>query len=106
MSLDDILYLSCLAMEYYDFVSSSSDIKLIDLSLKHVKCKLYDNISAGYKERCMNILDEIFENPQNSESFCNNILINASCNDIMTQSLSDIISDMLMFCQDRVKKIS
>jgi hypothetical protein len=99
MSLDDIINLSYLAKEYYDFVNRTNDKKLFDLSLKHIKKKQYDNISPGYKERCVSILFETLLNVNDSETFYQKILFHASYCEEMIKSFYELINDMLMFCQ-------
>lgn len=105
MSLDDIINLSYLSKEYYDFINNTNDKQLFDLSLKHIKKKRYVSISAGYKERCVNILYEVLLNVNDSETFYQNILFHASYCDLMIKSLYELINDMLMFSQNRVKKM-
>jgi hypothetical protein len=106
MSLEDVINLSYLAKEYYDFVNNINDRNLFDLSLKHVKKKSYDKISAGYKERCVNILHETLLNVSDSEGFYQKILFHATYCEVMIRCLYELIDDMLIYCQDRVKKMN
>lgn len=105
MSLNDIISLSYLAKEYYDFITITNDKQLFTLSLKYIKRKQYDSISPGHKERCMNIFEDTLINVNDSDSFYQNILLYASCCDVMIKSLYELIEDMLTFSQNRVKKM-
>jgi hypothetical protein len=105
MSLDDLINLSYLAKEYYDFITSTNDKQLFNLSLKHIRKKKYDNISPGCKERCMDIFEETLLNVNDSDGFYQVILLYASCCDVMIKSLYELIQDMLEFIQNRIKKI-
>lgn len=106
MSLDEIISLSCIAKEYYDFIINNNDTSLFDLSLKYVQDKQCDNIAAGYKERCLDILHDILENVSNSELFYQRILVSVSCSDIMIKSLYELLDQMFVYCHERVKKLS
>lgn len=105
MSLDDLINLSYLAKEYYDFITSTNDKQLFHLSLKHIRNKNYDDISPGYKERCMNIFEETLLDVNDSDGFYQTILLYASFFDVMIKSLHELIQDMLIFSQNRVKKM-
>lgn len=111
MSIDNIMNLSYIAKEFYDFVIENNNNNkiqgaLFDLSFKYVRNKHYDTISPGYKERCIHILEHTIETSFNSDIFYQKILTYASCCDIIIQNLYTLLEDMLMYCQDRMKKMS
>ncbi len=112
MSINEIINLSYIAKAYYDFIietgvdSDKTKVFLFDLSLKYVKSKEYESISPGYKERCMYILFHTLETSCDSDIFYQKVLTYASCCDIIIQNLHTILEDMLMYCQDTMKKMS
>lgn len=110
MSVGDLVKLSYIAKGYYDFVmendNSITKSTLFGLSLHYVENKQYATIFPGYKERCMDILDDTLETACDSDMFYQKILVSASCCEIITRSLYNILEDMLVYCQDRVKQVN
>ena len=103
--LKDVVNLSIIAKDYYELLNNSNEKCLYEMSLKYIKQKKYDTyISNGVKEKCINLIEETWSNVNNSESFYQYLLVNVSCNDLVIQSLYDIFVDMLMYCQDIIKK--
>ena len=105
MSLDDVVCLSYLAKDFYDFVDKSNDTKLFDLSLRYIMKMKYDNMSIGYKERCENIIHETLSNVRCSDHFYQEILLHASCCETMINCLRTMLHDMLTYCQKKVDKM-
>lgn len=102
--MKNIIRLSILAKEYHDFMFNNNDPYLHVMSLKYVKNKKYDCMSAGVKEMCINLIEETWNNVNTSDAFYQNLLVNISCNEVMIESLQNIFIDMLVHCEDMVKK--
>lgn len=104
--LENIISLSMIAKEYYDFVFENNDKHLHTMSLKYVKGKKYDTclMSDGIKEKCINLIEDTWNNVDNSDAFYQYLLVNVFCNEVIIESLQSIFADMLIHCQDRVKK--
>lgn len=103
--LESIINLSIIAKEYYEYLHNANDKLLYQMSMENIKNKKYDeSISIGVKERCMNIIEETWNNVSSSEEFYQCLLVHVSCNDIMIENLYNMFADMLLFCQERTKK--
>lgn len=103
--MEHIICLSMLAKEYYDLLYTTNDKTLYEMSIKYIKNKNYNkSISNGVKEKCINLIEETWNSVNSSEEFYQYLLVNVSCNDIVIENLYIMFYDMLMFCQERIKK--
>lgn len=102
--LEGIITLSIIAKEYYEFLYNANDKLLYQMCMEYIKNKNYDkSISNGVKERCLNIIEETWNNVSNSEAFYQCLLVHVSCNDILIENLYSMFVDMLMYSQERTK---
>jgi hypothetical protein len=104
--LKDHINLSVMAKEYHEFLYNNNDKPLYKMSMKYIKNKQYTHcMSNGVKEKCISLIEETWNNVNNSELFYQYLLVNVSCNEIMIESLYNMFVDMLMYCQDKITKI-
>lgn len=104
--LRDIISLSIIAKEYYNMLNNADDKQLYEMSMRYIKNKDYNTcMSNGVKEKCINLIEETWDNVSNAESFYQYLLVNVYCNEVVIESLYIMFEDMSMYCQERIKKM-